>query len=1070
MRPADTRLRASLLRASLLRASLLLWTLSSPPAAWAAPQGTLAVSCVPAGARVAVPGAGEQTCPVAALSLPPGPQTVEIAAPGYATMRRTLQIRSGERTALDVTLRPALATLITAPQAGDGTVDGLPGPLPGRPILPGHTAVSPAAAQCPKTPFEVDAAPGARVALDAACLGAMAPKDKPAAQAPGPLGRLTLTTDPPGAEIAYAGVPVARTPLRDRALVPGAYTFDLRVPGTEAMAVVEVSVQAGALSEVSQVIDVPAPEDAAPDAPGDAPAADSAAPAGPPDAARVCAAFLSDVGAEPDSYGLLERLDCDAARGARPALSDEALESCAALRKGLGTPASSAATARRWLDTASGRAWLGMDPGVRPDAWLARVEQQRKVLTGALRNGHLPPRGRIQVVAGARAALDAPTTLGLTPALAGALCEAGQEAWQVVRQPETEPRAARDASLVVAGVARLMLGRPPAPGARFVDERLAQMERLGPWTTDAAFVTGEADLQSMLDTLRTAAQARLVNAAVEAGRKRFAAHQYAEAFEAWFPVLQRRATPVDPLRALVAADTAKVETWRTNATAALEKAPLRELPARTRQLLAADWLGGTEPLPGEAVQPALAALDTLGTQGEAEAWREAARLPTTPASFAAARATAVRAMQTWVLSEAKRRETHGAAESAADLLDEAAPLLPGNPALEAERTRLTELARGARTAQIEGLIRDGRIGAAYLLTRYDGRLRDADRQWLLDTYDAEWAQFLADAAPTVEVEGLDPTSRRVLQTVTLPEDSAQARLRAFGDPEAALVRGRLVVDTVEAVAIPPHIVGRSEQTAKYVAGELEVSNPAKHDCQVDVLDRQASLADDQAHYQELYDAYQQCIKAAANAGGWGGALAATGCAGGYVALGIQVDGERRDLSTAESNCDSTPYTLTERRDAEMPYVVETWATEVRAHVRVRLLDAHDGAELWSTQVDDRVEATDTAVFGQPELGVNEDALDLPSTGAMEAALLKRLEDKLGEAARTAAAESWRLAAARLARAADPQEKLDAAALVVTIDERRTQDTPDLLAQANTLRADVAEGRLSAQAVSAVPVH
>lgn len=324
--------------------------------------------------------------------------------------------------------------------------------------------------------------------------------------------------------------------------------------------------------------------------------------------------------------------------------------------------------------------------------------------------------------------------------------------------------------------------------------------------------------------------------------------------------------------------------------------------------------------------------------------------------------------------------------------------------------------------------------------------------------------MVASAAPLLEVRALDAASARAVRNVALPPDTAEARLRAFDDPAPALARGRVTIDTVEWVTTPPHVVGRETRSARYVAGELEVSNPAKHDCQMDVLDRQASLADDQAHYDELHDAYQACVNAASQAGGWGGALAATGCATGYVALGVTIANERQALNSAEGKCDETPYTLTESREAEMSYQAETWATDCKGRLRVRLLDAADGAELFAVEVEDRVEARDTAVFGQPEFNVSEDPLELSSSAAMEAELLKRLEPKLADTLRAVAIEAWRLGRARVTQAPSPSDRLDAAGLLVVLDERRAESVPELATLADALRAEAADGAFAVPAI------
>ncbi len=1075
------------------------------------------LECLPRGATVRLPGGAAQKCG-GAVALP-GSGALRVEAPGYETVERPATPPPDG--ALRVALSPELARLdIEVGGPGEARVGGdLRYPLPVRDValLPGRVDLVVKRPGCPDWREHVAVDPGGRVRVEAGKDCALELTESGAEGRP--LGGVSILTSSP-AQVVFRGAVVARTPLTTRAVPEGEYAFTLRFEGhpderlemvvrrgesvTETVELVPVEAgpsvakaedaadedAAATAGAAATAVSVAAPAAAAAGAAAPAAKATAAAPAPAPGAAaptaapgaaapgakpsagatatapapvNACVAF--DAPVRRSTAARLARLECGEAEGASEAERAACERARAAVDDAIARGDLAAAYAAWWTEAPRKGAGAPLPRGA--DRAFAREAE-------ATRREAASPRVVAYGALAKRAVLgDGRGAAALVPDLEAALCASGQRL-------NERAAAARDWNALgeVAGalawIERARRGPDPSPEPAPV-AALARRGARGGYARDA---TAWADLErSGPESLRVVAGRARTLAALEAVRA--AQQEVASGRHAAAAGTLARARALDPetpeVAAAVEALAPKIASARARHLKALATAA--DPRALHRETLAIDAIdaicgGPASSLAPEVRAASLADLEAVATGGLAAAWERAAGLRTEGADhLEAAKARLSRLVWDWALREVKRLRGARAFVEAESRARAVLERLPGDEALQAAADDVASLARAERVARAEALLRAGHVALGLLTLRFDARITQADRDHVLAMAAPLVAAYEARLRPAPVLVAVDPFAARTAAVIDLEALPTGGIRVGAGAPEAAPLHPvTLRVRVVELRNDPARRTQVESATSRYVAGRIQVSNPAKAECEQRVMELEGQLAEARSSYDEAYYEYTQCMESARNAAsagaGWAALAGATVCTAAHTALGTMVEDTARELRDERGECGRTPDVIQEEQWAEMPYSVETWGLDAAAHLEVTLLDGDH--VLWTKSIDARIAETDRVVAGQPQFDIPEDTNDLPGTARVEARLLESLRAGLAAALAEGAGQAWRAIRRSADAAPDETARRERLARLVLLAEGLDTPGPELEAQVREVLAAVPSWTSGAQEAAAAP--
>lgn len=212
------KIKGTLARIALL-AAILGWTGCGE---WAGFRGQIRVQTDPEDATIACNGIPQDSSPVTLRGLPSGTYVVTASKPGFRAARKTVDLIADQRVAVDLQLEPltGIALVASVPSGADVTLDG---------------------AWRGKTPFQaVDLPMGTRT-LDFELPGFLPKRIELSVEERAPLrivaelvpntGRLTVRSQPEGAEVLLNGAVRGTTPCEIADAPAGENRVDLRLNG-----------------------------------------------------------------------------------------------------------------------------------------------------------------------------------------------------------------------------------------------------------------------------------------------------------------------------------------------------------------------------------------------------------------------------------------------------------------------------------------------------------------------------------------------------------------------------------------------------------------------------------------------------------------------------------------------------------------------------------------------------------------------------------------------------------------------------------------------------------------------
>lgn len=189
---------------------------------WAGPRGQIRVQTDPEGAAMACNGIPQENTPATVRGLPAGTYLLTASKPGFRTFRKTVDLLADQRVAVELKLEPlaGMALVTSDPPGADVTLDG---------------------AWRGKTPFQATDLPMGTRALDFELPGYLPkrmelsvedriPRRIRAELVPN-TGRLTVRSQPEGAEVLLNGEVRGTTPCEIADAPAGENRVDLRLAG-----------------------------------------------------------------------------------------------------------------------------------------------------------------------------------------------------------------------------------------------------------------------------------------------------------------------------------------------------------------------------------------------------------------------------------------------------------------------------------------------------------------------------------------------------------------------------------------------------------------------------------------------------------------------------------------------------------------------------------------------------------------------------------------------------------------------------------------------------------------------
>jgi hypothetical protein len=200
--------------------------------------GVVKVTTKPPGATVVSGASNWGVTPLTLPKVPPGSYPVTVRMPGFPPVNKTLQVVAGQEAVLAVTLEAYGGLEITVLSGGKPVVakvlvNGRPAggaPLKSKEIAPGTYEIAVQAQGLKPVTKKVVVKPGktAKLTFDLKA----------------PIGKLTLTSKPSGAEVSEGGAFLGKTPIRRIKLGAGPHTLSLKLKGYALMRI-QVAIKDG---------------------------------------------------------------------------------------------------------------------------------------------------------------------------------------------------------------------------------------------------------------------------------------------------------------------------------------------------------------------------------------------------------------------------------------------------------------------------------------------------------------------------------------------------------------------------------------------------------------------------------------------------------------------------------------------------------------------------------------------------------------------------------------------------------------------------------------------------------